>query len=191
MIRMRFSHRTVRELARLHIVWVFFCIPAELAWCQEEKFTLPPAGINGWPNKPYDKVIGYQFANPEHKSLVDNGALTLENLKELKRKEAVLNADQSTALLKAAFESEQFPGGALCYDPHHIIVFYLEDKAVGAVEICFHCSGARCWPENKAIWVHTSFNELAKLTMSLGLGVKEPEPDKSPPKSKQQRFQLR
>ncbi|MDZ4401960.1 hypothetical protein [Prosthecobacter sp.] len=170
------------KIGILLLTWV------SLAWCEDAKFTPPPAGINGWPNKPYDKVVGYQFANPDHISFIEDGVLALDKLKELKRKETVLNADQTAALLKATFEEEKTPGGALCYDPHHIIVFYFDDKPVGAIEICFHCTGARCWPQNKAVWWHTNFNEIGKLTISLGLGVREPDPGNDSPKSGQQRF---
>jgi len=172
-------------------VGILFFLWSCLGWCEEVKFVPPPAGINGWPHKAYDKVVGYQFANPDHVSFPKDGTLALENLKDLKRKESVLNADQSTALLKAAFETDAPSGGMLCYDPHHLIVFFSEDNPVGAIEICFSCWGIRSWPENKAIWWHTSLNDIGKLTTALGLGVRGPDPGNSPPKSGQQRFPVR
>ncbi len=173
------------KIGILLLTWV------SLAWCEEAKFAPPPAGINGWPNKPYDKVVGYQFTNPGHISFIEDGSLNLGKLKELKHKDSTLNVDQTATLLKAAFEADKAPGGALCYDPHHIIVFYSHDKPIGAIEICYQCLGVRCWPENKAIWWHTNFNEFGKLTIALGLGVSAPASDNNQPKSGQQRFPLR
>ncbi|MBE7493650.1 MAG: hypothetical protein HS117_01740 [Verrucomicrobiaceae bacterium] len=160
---------------------VVLAIWINCAWSQEEKFSPPPAGINGWPDKPYDKVVGYQFANPEKGSFIVNGSLDLDKLPDLKRKESVLTEKQVTELLEATFATGSNRSGALCYDPHHIIVFYSKSNPVGAIEICFQCSGVRSWPENKATWWHTNFGDLGKITTSLGLGTDPPSEQKPAP----------
>jgi hypothetical protein len=173
------------KIVILLLTWV------SLAWSEEAKFTPPPAGINGWPNKEYDKVVGYQFANPEETSFIKDDALNLEKLTGSKRKESALSNTQTNELLKATFEADLNGSGLMCYNPHHIIVFYSDDKPVAAIEICFQCSGVRTWPDHKARWWHTSFNDLAKLTTALGLGTSAPAADKTPAKSGQQRFPVR
>jgi hypothetical protein len=149
---------------------IFMLFSGRLLLSGEPPPKMPPAGVNGWPGKPYDKVVGYRFENTDHLSFIQDGELRIAKLDQQKRKETALSSGNVKTLLTASFEAEKPQGGALCYEPHHIFVFYAKTEPVGAIEICFQCLGAKCWPENKAIWWHTDFANISKLTSALGLG---------------------
>lgn len=130
-----------------------------------------------WPNAPYDRVVGYQFANPMGLGSpfsLQQGKVNLDALPQLKRKEALLQSHQIASLLKGTFEDEN-PAAvhAACYDPHHIFIFYSGDRCVGAIEICFSCSNCMCWPAAPK-GMSTSFSTLAAICKSLGLGTGAP-----------------
>lgn len=154
---------------------IFLALLSAPVYGQEKDPSKTSAGTSKWPNSPYDKVVGYQFANPSHGSLAafitsKTGAAALE---KLKTKEAPLNAKQVEQLLRATFEAKEFQAGGFCYDPHHIFIFYFNDKPVGAIEVCFHCLNTRCWPNNASSG-HNDFTSLRSLSSSLGLGTDKP-----------------
>lgn len=136
---------------------------------------LAPAGKITWPDKKYDRVVGYQYANPWGVGgCIEGKDLKIDDLAKLKSKEAVLNAAQVERLLQSTFQSKNLSPGAVCYDPHQIFVFYSGDTPIAAIDICFHCAGSRAWPE-KATHETINYPELAKLCVSLGLGSGPPD----------------
>lgn len=60
--------------------------------------------------------------------------------------EARLSPEQAARLLAAASADIQ-PIAKECYTPHHAFVFYgREDQAVGCIELCLTCNGAKMKP---------------------------------------------
>jgi hypothetical protein len=101
----------------------------------------------------------------------------IEQLETLAVKSAELNKDQVAVLLKATFSRTHRAGTAACYDPHHIFIFYSKDeRVVGAIEVCFSCTGISTFPDTpKSYWYRHNFVALAHLADELGLWL-EPRP---------------
>ena len=132
----------------------------------------------GWPVAKYDKVVGYQFVNYGYSTsspLADSkGRLTLTRLNEVKRKEAVLSNQQVNALVDAIFIPDKEPvSHAVCYDPHHIFVFYSKGDPVAAFEVCFRCMNSNCRPASRRE-TDVNYARLTQLCMELGLGTEAP-----------------
>jgi hypothetical protein len=131
-----------------------------------------------WPDKQFDRVVGYQFVNPPgigSPFLDGKDAPSFKQLSQLKRKEAELSAADTEQLFKAMFSDEPPPKIFFaCYEPHHIFVFYSGEKAVAAFEVCFLCSSSGAWPGQPAA-SNPSFKKLAGLCLSLGLGTDVPD----------------
>ena len=129
-----------------------------------------------WPEKPYDTVIGYQFANPWGIGglLPEKGTIELDDLRWLQARSVKLEKPHVDFLLKNTFASENKSPTAACYEPHHVFVFYAKGVAVAAVELCFLCNQAYCWPDAKTAKT-VNFPALRHLCTLLKLGTKEPE----------------
>lgn len=148
----------------------FVCLLAACASYEQNKW--------GWPSSRYDKVVGYQFVNYSSTSssaLADTkGRLTLARLDEVKRREAVLSNQQIDRLIDAVFIPDKEPAShAVCYDPHHIFVFYFKGRPVAAFEACFRCMNSNCRPPSKQR-IDVNYSKLAELCLELGLGVEAP-----------------
>jgi len=132
----------------------------------------------GWPSSKYDTVVGYQFVNYGYTTsspLADvKGRLALARLNEVKRKEALLSNSQIERLLEAMFIPDTEPTQhAVCYDPHHIFVFYSRSKAVAAFEVCFRCLNSNKRP-SAGRKTNVNYSMLAGLCLELGLGTDSP-----------------
>jgi hypothetical protein len=136
---------------------------------------LPPEKQVFWPRVKYDRVIGYQYANPwKLDGLIFNGDLLFDRLPHLKALEKELSKEQAHKLLQITFTRVNGQPGALCYMPHHLFVFYEGQKAVAAIDVCFECDKIKCWPPED-VWKTTSFAELKSLCVELGLGTDAPK----------------
>jgi hypothetical protein len=158
------------------MVALFFNVSA---WSQTETATKTA----NWPYKTYDTVIGYQFRNPEHQSLVGVvfGKSGMVEFNKLKTKEAHLNEQETSELLAGCFDAPQVMEGAFCYDPHHIFVFFSSGTPVATIEICFGCGEVRAWPNNARV-NHNDFERLRLLASSKGLGTNNPDTKPAPNK---------
>lgn len=136
-----------------------------------------PAPNPKWPDKQFDRVVGYQFVNPPgigSPFLAGKETASFKQLTQLKRKEAVLSAQDTDQLFEAMFSNEPPPTFAFaCYEPHHIFVFYSKQKAVAAFEVCFLCRSSSSWPSQPSA-SNPSFKRLATLCMKLGIGTDAP-----------------
>jgi hypothetical protein len=64
-----------------------------------------------------------------------NRNITLKDIK-------VLNEQEVKMLFSILFDYQTPDGNSVaagCYEPHHAILFYKEDKAIDFLELCFHC----------------------------------------------------
>ena len=129
-----------------------------------------------WPGKPFDMVIGYQFANPWGCGglLSEKGIIDLDDLRWLQARSVKLEKPQVDFLLKHTFASEKKSVPAACYEAHHVFVFYSKDQPVAAIELCFQCNSARCRP-NADIFDACNIPQLRHLCALLKLGTKPPE----------------
>jgi len=85
----------------------------------------------------YDKVIAYEFQG--------NGGLLIENcLKNEKKKTNKTKSltEKQTKKLEAILVSEEAYGNPTmsCFDPHFAIIYYLNEKIVGTINICLDCN---------------------------------------------------
>lgn len=130
-----------------------------------------------WPDKKFDCVVGYLFVNPpgEGSPFLDGkNGLDLTHLGELKRRGIELDAAYTEELFKAIDSNESPSNSFLCYDPHHIFVFYSRQRAIAAFEVCFLCSATRSWPAQPSRAV-PSYRKLSDLCNRIGLGVNPPD----------------
>lgn len=138
--------------------------------------------VAGWPSKPYDRVVGYQFLNPRGPhgwgSPILDDKFSQEELTKLKRKEAKLHTEQVGRLLAATFNSNPKGAPAPCYYPHHIFVFYSGHETVSAIEVCFACNAKRAWPDPPQ-GLDAVYPELAKLAEELELGTNAPKEEQN------------
>ena len=132
-----------------------------------------------WPYKSYDKVVGYQFANPRGigSPFATRSALDIRQLTKYKRKESPLNPEQTARLKRASFSFLPQMYAMGCYSPHHIFVFYSGDEAVAAVEVCFGCDGLSPYPSPPKFCLGTNWSSLASLAKELQLETVAPEDD--------------
>lgn len=167
-------------LARMMVVCMVSLLCNVSAWSQTEAATKTA----NWPYKTYDTVIGYQFRNPEHHSLVAVifGKSGMVELNKLKTKEAHLNKLETSELLGGCFDAPQVMEVAFCYDPHHIFVFFSSGSPVATIEVCFSCGEVRAWPKNARV-NHNDFERLRSLASSKGLGTNNPDTKPVPNKS--------
>ncbi len=129
-----------------------------------------------WPEKSYDMVIGYQFANPWGCGglLPEKGIIELDDLRWLQARSIKLEKPQVEFLLKNTFASENQSPPAGCYEPHHIFVYYSKGEPIAAIELCFRCNQVHCRPEADTFKT-ANFPELRHLCALLKLGTKQPE----------------
>lgn len=157
---------------RIGLGLVFLCLSF---LCPAASALLPPEKQVFWPRAKYDRVVGYQYANPwKLDGLIFNGNLLSDRLPHLKTQEKELSKEQSHKLLQITFARTNNQLGALCYMPHHLFVFYEGQKAVAAIDVCFKCDKITCWPSEE-VWKTTSFAELKSLCVELGLGTDAPK----------------
>jgi hypothetical protein len=143
---------------------------------QPPKTPLSHQGIRTWEGRVFDRVVGYRFADsPEWRSVLrmDLHQLDMAYLQKMKRNEAVLSEAQIDQLMDAIFGPHPPPNLAICYEPHHIFIFFANDQPVGAFEFCLQCGQYRAWPD-KTLHINESYQKLAALSRQLGLGVKPP-----------------
>jgi hypothetical protein len=132
--------------------------------------------IRHWEGRSFDRVVGYKFVDlPGWRSVVCNGSnqLDLAGLQRAKRKEVVLSEAEIDHLWEAIFSRNPPPDRAMCYEPHHIFIFFAKDEPIGAFEVCFQCSDSRGWPKRN-INVNESYQKLGALCERIGLGTKAP-----------------
>jgi hypothetical protein len=144
---------------------------------QPSNIPLFHAGVRTWEGRAFDRVVGYRFADSsEWRSVLrlDLHTLDLAYLQKMKRNEAVLSEAQIDQLMDAIFGPHPFSDIAMCYEPHHIFIFFDKDRPIGAFEFCFQCLQYRAWPK-KDLGVHESYEKLATLCKKLGLGIKPPK----------------
>ncbi|MFO1484598.1 MAG: hypothetical protein U1F71_14650 [Verrucomicrobiaceae bacterium] len=136
----------------------------------------PTRGVgHRWEGRDFDRVVGYRFVDFEWTSLIryQSNELDIESLQRGKRNEAILSGPETEQLMDAIFGAHPKSDAAMCYQPHHIFIFFAKDQPIGAFEICFQCLQSRAWPKNN-LNVNESFAKLAALCKQLGLGVKPP-----------------
>ena len=104
---------------------------------------------------------------------MDLHQLDMAYLQKMKRNEAVLSETQIDQLMDAIFGTHPKSDVAMCYEPHHIFIFFANDQPVGAFEFCFQCLQYRAWPK-RDIGVNESYEKLAALCKKLSLGIKPP-----------------
>lgn len=140
------------------------------------KTTPPHASSRQWQGRSFDKVVGYRFADSaEWRSVIrlDLHQLDMAYLQKMKRNEAVLTEEQTDELMDAIFSKHPPSFVAICYEPHHIFVFFSKAQPVGAFEFCLQCHQYRAWPK-RDLAVNESYVKLASLCRKLRLGVKPP-----------------
>ena len=133
-----------------------------------------------WPQTPYAKVIGYSFKGPEMTSVLTKSGIDVEMLKRFTVATVGLSKSQVDRLLGAVRKPEEAFPEMLCYDPHHVFVFYSEsDEEVAAIEVCFTCNGILTWPDAGMVRLLSGLRcdlpTLARLANELGLGLGSPE----------------
>jgi len=80
---------------------------------------------------------------------IDNGAsyTQIKNNKvvlDSVTKRVDLNKQQIQRLFDVLFKYKgNHSSGAACYEPHHVLVFYEQNKIIAFLEICFTCKGTR------------------------------------------------
>jgi hypothetical protein len=162
--------------SRIQILRLLYCLIAisvGIAW-QHAFGLLPPEKPVFWPRIKYDRVVGYQYANPwKLDGLIFEGGLLVDRLPHLKTLEKELSKEQAHQLLQFTFTRGNQAPSALCYIPHHVFIFYEGKKAVAAIDVCFMCDKIRCWPAED-IWKTTNFAELKRLCVDLGIGTDAP-----------------
>ncbi len=129
-----------------------------------------------WQGQNFDRVVGYNFTDlPTWSTIVctRSGKLNLAGLRDVKHKKVVLSAAQIDELFDAIFGKHSPPAHAMCYEPHHIFIFFEKDQPVGAFEICFRCSDYRAWP-CRTMKVNESYPKLNALCKKLGLSTRAP-----------------
>lgn len=128
--------------------------------------------VNGWPDKPYDRVVGYLFDNPtdEPFSLLRTEPVDMNQLLKLKTKEVILDENNVDSLLNAVFNSNLRFGLTACYNPHHVFVFFKDTQPIAAIEICFSCDNIAFYPTRETDF-HFDLEALARLSDRLGLGL--------------------
>jgi hypothetical protein len=85
----------------------------------------------------YDKVIAYEYQG--------QGGLLIERCldKEKGKIKKTLNlTDKQTGKLEKILTSEEAYGNTTmsCFDPHFAVVYYLNEKIVGTIDICLDCN---------------------------------------------------
>ena len=108
------------------IIFLIFIIPI---------FTLGQS--NPFDKLDYDKVIAYEFQG--------NGELLIENC--LKNEKEKINktktlTEKQTEKLETILTSEKAYGNTTmsCFDPHFAVIYYLNEKIVGTINICLECN---------------------------------------------------
>lgn len=94
----------------------------------------------------------------------------MNQLAKLKTKEVVLEEGDVDLLLNAVFNSKLRFGLTACYNPHHVFVFFKDDRPIAAIEICFSCDNIGFSPEKDTDF-HFDLEVLARLSVKLGLGL--------------------
>jgi len=85
----------------------------------------------------YDKVVAYEYQG-EGRLLIEN---CLKNEIEKINKTITLTKEQ-TDRLENILTSEKGYGNSTmsCFDPHFAIIYYLNEKIVGTINICLDCN---------------------------------------------------
>lgn len=145
------------------------------------KSSLPAAGIRRWEGRTFDRVVGFRFLGlqfvglPGARNVVraDSKPLDMAGLRLAKRQEAVLSESETDQLMDAILGDHPVVDRAMCYEPHHIFIFFSKDRPIGAFEICFQCQQSTAWPR-RDLHVTESYAKLATLCKKLGLSIKPP-----------------
>ena len=135
---------------------------------------------SNWTVPSFTKVIGFRFQEPEGHddrdefSLLDDNLYKRADLNGCAVAGKALTNEQVDQLLAAAFTEKVLDGGAACYGPHHIFIFYADnDRIVGAIEVCFGCNNMAQLPATGKTYEqmlgHHDFIALARLSAELGI----------------------
>jgi hypothetical protein len=110
-------------------------------------FQLAPA-FAGWLPREIGQVRAYVYDYTQERG---NDALLKDGILHtgvINKGGAILNDDQVAALKAALKSSPVHEEGPMCYMPHHGFVFYdKKGRAMGHVELCFHCGEAKSSPK--------------------------------------------
>lgn len=93
--------------------------------------------LNPFKKLKYDKVVAYEFLG-EAGLLIEN---CLEKEEEKINKTITLTEKQ-TEKLETILTSENAYGNSImaCFDPHFAVIYYLNEKIIGTINICLGCN---------------------------------------------------
>lgn len=85
----------------------------------------------------FDKITAYNFEGDGENILDEKRQLQ----KKMIKKERNLSSTQINYLHTNLKDTKNFGGiYAACFNPHLAVVYYLKDKIVGSIDICFECN---------------------------------------------------
>jgi hypothetical protein len=129
----------------------------------------PAAGEEKLPFPGHDRAVAYAFNQGEDEldPILEDGKLNGTTTAKLTRS---LDKDQVARLAALVTGKRAKHEKADCYYPRHAVVFYLDKKPVGFLEVCFECSEYRSDLKGLAeVW---DLNGLARFFKELGFPVK-------------------
>lgn len=131
---------------------------------EEEALIEPHIADYNWLNFEYDSVVAYQLESEGFGAQVlEEGVLSSHILEEFTHTMTVSEVIQLNNTLSSLIPNQE---SAECFEPHHGVVFYLEDSIVGHTSICFMCNNYLTEPPTMNKFIDIS--ELHPLFEKMG-----------------------
>lgn len=140
----------IRYLFVISIGLIISCKPIKfdkgVTTCTFHKTDKTPANTSPFNRSNKIELVSYQDRHDDYAKdkLIQDGKFVVLNIEQ----RTILNAMQSDSLFSILFNLKKVRQGNVesiyfCYNPHHSIVFYQDDRAIAYLEVCFECFTAK------------------------------------------------